>query len=138
MKKRFFVVFVAAVMLFMHVSCGDLDYSGAYNIPNFPLHLRNTSTTSGVIFWYEQWYVLGYLVQGPEWASVYLAKSPGPGTPVDKTINVLKSTSNWYVQTEIDSVVIASGTVYFDCEKWLLIANEYGNWSCAWSNGPWR
>lgn len=136
MKKRFIIVLVAAVMLCMHSGCLDLspDFSGTEVFPNFPLHLRNTSTTSGVFFVYEKWYMVGYLVQGPEWASVYLAKSPEPEMPVDKTINVLKQTSDWHVKREIDGVVIASGTVYFDCEKWLLIDGL----SCTWSNEPWE
>ena len=134
MKRCFFIAFIVAVILLMHVSCLDIDPvpSGTYDVPSFPLHLRNTSTTSGVYFWYERWYVLGYLVQGPEWVSVYLAKSPEPGTPVDKTIHLLKATSDWYVQRDIDSVVIGSGAVYFDCEKWLLI----GTSSCTWSDNP--
>ena len=128
MKSGFYIIIVAAAMLFMHMSCVDTDSvgSGAFEIPDFPLHLRNTSTTSGVFFVYEKWYVLGYLVQGPEWASVYV------GTSSDKTIHVLKQTSDWYVHREIDSVVIASGTVHFDCEKWLLINTG----SCTWSDEP--
>lgn len=136
MKKCLFLVYVAALMSLMHVHCLDIspDFTGIYDIPDFPLHLRNTCTTSGVDFVYEKWYVLGYLVQGPEWASVHLDESPGPGLPVDKTVTVQKQTSDWYVQREIDSVVIGSGSVHFDREKWLLIDGS----RCIWSDEPWE
>lgn len=140
MNKCIFIVFVASVMLLMYVHCSDLtpDYGEIFDLPSYPLHLRNTSTTSGVYFWYERWIVLGYLVQGPEWTSIYLAKSPEPGVPVDKTINVLVYTSGWYVQREKVRMGIASGAVYFDREKWLLIEETDGVWSCTWSDTAWQ
>jgi len=129
MKRCFFITFIVALILFIHMRCLDPE---PLTFDNFPLHLRNTSTTSGVYFGYERWYMLGYLPQGPEWVSVYLAKSPEPGAPVDTTIRLVRATSHWLVRRDIDNVVIDSGTVYFDCEKWLLI----GTSSCTWSDNP--
>lgn len=140
MKKCFFIVFVASVMLLMYINCSDIstNYGDAFDLPRYPLHVRNTSTTSGVYFWYERWIVLGYLVQGPEWTSKYLPKSPEPGVPVDTTINMLGGTSGWYVQREKVRMAIASGAVYFDCEKWLLIEETDGVWTCTWSDAGWE
>lgn len=132
MKKCSLIVLIAAVMLFLHVGCLEfpgmgIDYPAYHNV-----HIRNMSTTSGVIFWRTD-----AAIPGGMWVSVYLDPSPQAGIPVDKTTNGVEQTSRWYVERTIDSVVVDSGTVLFDCEKWLLIEEDNSVWSCTWSNSGW-
>ncbi|UCG29572.1 MAG: hypothetical protein JSV53_08655 [candidate division WOR-3 bacterium] len=138
MNRNLPIVFSAIIVMLMYTSCFDLDLSGVTVDPGEPppntnpLHIRNMSTTSGVI------YICG---QYPNTMAyhVYLDPSPQSGTPVDTVIPIVDSIEfPWWVERAIDSVVIDSGYVWMTCERWLLIEEDSGEWSCTWSDYGWE
>lgn len=122
MKKYVLIIPIIVVTLLV------CDIPGMTTVPDemFPCHIRNISTSSGV-------YVR---VQG---SGYYLDPSPQTGIPVDLTIQVVElDNSDWSVERTIDSVEVGSGTIDFNCEKWLLIEGNSSGWSCTWSDEPWE
>lgn len=138
MKRYLLHVFMVSVVMLMHTSCLDLDLSGVtvepYEPPptRNPLNIRNMSTTSGVTFTCGNYPYTGAY-------HVYLDPSPQPGTPVDTVIPIVDSIEfPWWVERSSDSTVIDSGYVWMTCERWLLIEEDNGEWSCTWSTTGWE
>ena len=136
MRKYVYIVPVVVAVLFLHVCCEipgmtviPDDIPDQYYVDIDDIHIRNTSTLSGVRFGYGHSSISYF---------TYLAPSPQPGTPVDTTIS-LYAYSNlcWQVQRVIDCLVIDSGTISLSSDKWLLIEGDSSGWSCTWSNGGW-
>jgi hypothetical protein len=125
MKRYFPLVLITIVALFVHMGCEftgmGLDERVFHNV-----HIRNMSTISGVTFYH-----------GTRYQSTYLNQSPQAGTPVDKTIELPENVHGWWVERAIDSVVVDSGVVDINCEKWLLIEGDSTGWTCTWSNSGW-
>ena len=137
MKRYLPIVFIAVVILCVHTSCLDLDGGGivyTYDPPpnTNPLHMRNMSTTSGVTF------ICGDYPNTMTY-HVYLCSAPQSEIPVDTVIPIVDSIDfPWWVEKAIDSVVIDSGYVQMHCERWLLIEEDNGDWSCTWSTTGWE
>ncbi|MDH4212256.1 MAG: hypothetical protein OEV79_12500 [candidate division WOR-3 bacterium] len=135
MKKCLPIVLMVIVMLLVYVNC--LEFPGMTNIEftYFPLHIGNMCTTSGVTFCRTD-RLLPYIPEDPAYFSYYLDASPQAGVPVDRTERVLEQTFSWLVERAIDSVVVVSGSVEFFREKWILIEENSGDWTCTWSDEP--
>ena len=136
MKKCWPIALMTIVVLLVSVNC--LEFPGMTNIEftYFPLHIRNMSTTSGVTFCHSD-RSLPFSPEYPAYFSYYLEASPEVGVPVDRTEMVLEQTFSWWVETAIDSVRVGSGSVSFFNEKWILIEENNGEWSCTWSDEEW-
>lgn len=136
MKKCLPIILMAIVMLLIYVNC--LEFPGMTNIEftYLPLHIRNMSTTSGVTFCHTD-RMFPFNPENPAYFSYYLDASPQAGVPVDRTEMVMEQNFSWWVERAIDSVRVGSGNVEFTREKWLLIEENSGEWSCTWSDEEW-
>ena len=129
MKK--YTLLFCVLLLYICIGCiEDSPGSTPPDPTHASCHMRNTSTSSGV-------YVEFFMVSSGY--RYYLAPSPQVGIPVDTTVNFLPCyTLHWWVERAIDSVVIDSGSFYLDRNKWLLIEEDNGDWTCTWSNTGWE
>ena len=133
MKKRVCTMTIAVTALLLCPGCTDETYPS--EIHEIPVHIRNTSTVSGITLtapWlWSQHYNAGL--------SVTLDPSPQPGIPVDSTRTVQgPHTFAWRAERTTDSVVFDSGSIHIDSRTWVLIEGDNGNWSCIWSDEPWQ
>ena len=137
MKRHLPAILVAIVMLLVYINC--LEFPGMTNIEftYFPLHIRNMSTTSGVIFCRSD-RGLPFDPEDPAYFSYFLDASPQAGVPVDRTEMVLEQHFSWWVERAIDSVRVGSGDVEFTREKWILIEENNGEWNFTWSDIGWE
>jgi len=125
MKKWVVVFFV----LFWWIGC-DWDLSDL-NPVLYDVHIRNMSAVSGITVTFFQY----------KGANICDSLGPSPlsGIPVDKTISILGEEDYlWRVERTIDSVLVDSGYIDINCEKWLLVEEENGIWSCTWSDTAWE
>ena len=106
------------------------------DLRTYKVHIRNMSTSSGVILTLPDW-----IYQGGDYLggfAVSLDPSPQAGIPVDESGIVWgPHTFDWWLEKTIDSVVVDSGSIKIAYEKWVLIEEDHGEWSCTWSSNGW-
>lgn len=119
---------VIVIVLFWWFDC---DW-GICDLRVYIMRMRNMSSTSG--------FILTLTPDVHEYNDKIYTLGPShlSGIPKDTLVRVSSGDYEWGVARTLDSVLIGSGNIEINCDKWLLVEENNGIWSCTWSDTAWE